>query len=1002
MAVSAAERRYVLEQLARLAEGDLSVLWNAAKLLATNEFRAYMMSGFTDIAGMYNQMAGQLAASWFEDSDPLSDYVAAVADPPPQERLEKSAQWGLRGDGEQGLARMNGSMQRAVFDGARDTIETNVKATGSRFIRVARPNACPFCKMLATRAGKYAYTSAQVKINPETGRPYADGRLTTVSGGRSSKKLDSEYHDHCYCTAVEIRSGQTESDVLTADEQRLLARWNEQYDKAVANAGTTDVKSVMSAWRETEPARDRVERRAFRQVRDTGGVTINLSGDSPVDGFAFAPFKTTEFKVAQSEFTPEHIDRYIEGHAAELAQPGNHLGMWTQGGDIYIDISRVGAADVDTLARAQKANQLAVYDLKSNTEIQLGTIDGSGRYTAVGSPADILAQHRRQVGGADERRSSLGLPDVGGGRTAEAVAPRPAPPVSESVKAFTERFPRVRVQFGEDDDPAMVADFLAGISEVLKDHPTTTVRAAGSPALTDIRASSAMPKSTLGWCGQHGETSYIEFNRAWLLDPEGFDKEARKRVAAGYYPALGGRSPAFQAGVHEAAHGFDAHNGFAASSAAERELRAVWERDHPFVPKLKDNGEFYDEFDWDDDYYYWLHTQLPQYSFVGSKQELKPREAVASAVADVACNGDDALEGSQVLNDLWNRRGKPELPSSVPDGLDELRLPPVEELEEAHAAIEKAKVERDKFEARKAKGTRGKPDSEEERTRAAMDPDRIRRNREALWEEVTEPVRTQGKMWYPDDGSNMVEIHKGAGSPLDGDPLAELKVKAMGAAYSPQVDWDAAKIDVQTHLLNIDKPYKERVDAFVAARGGMHYTENLRRADRVIAARTPEEIDLALRGSANATSHYFDNAQKIRHFYPNLRGGPGDYDLLTCDTWDSRGARLHPDERRALINADLLARNAAKKKPLPEDKVKLYSKGEQVPWNLVQRADKLADEANAAARAAGEPEPYMPSAPLMVKHGYDIIESATVEALPEGFDMASYQAGTWVWLRGSA
>jgi hypothetical protein len=44
---------------------------------------------------------------------------------------------------------------------------------------------------------------------------------------------------------------------------------------------------------------------------------------------------------------------------------------------------------------------------------------------------------------------------------------------------------------------------------------------------------------------------------------------------------------------------------------------------------------------------------------------------------------------------------------------------------------------------------------------------------------------------------------------------------------------------------------------------------------------------------------------------------------------------------------------------------------------------------------------YMPSAPL-VQYGYDIIEKATGPALPKGYNMSEYQAGTRVWLRGSA
>lgn len=44
----------------------------------------------------------------------------------------------------------------------------------------------------------------------------------------------------------------------------------------------------------------------------------------------------------------------------------------------------------------------------------------------------------------------------------------------------------------------------------------------------------------------------------------------------------------------------------------------------------------------------------------------------------------------------------------------------------------------------------------------------------------------------------------------------------------------------------------------------------------------------------------------------------------------------------------------------------------------------------------------MTSAPLIMQSGYDIIEKATATALPKGYNMSEYQAGTWFWLRGSA
>ena len=111
------------------------------------------------------------------------------------------------------------------------------------------------------------------------------------------------------------------------------------------------------------PSREVVEHQAYEAVKKNGGVTIDLAGHVPSDGYAYAPFKGTEMIVPEDKFTPEHIDRFINQHADELAQAGNHLGMWTQNGNVYLDISRVGDPTTETLAKAQAAHQLAVFDL---------------------------------------------------------------------------------------------------------------------------------------------------------------------------------------------------------------------------------------------------------------------------------------------------------------------------------------------------------------------------------------------------------------------------------------------------------------------------------------------------------------------------------------------------------------------------------------------------------------------------------------------------------------
>lgn len=241
MAVSAAERRFLLDQVTRLAQNDLDALWSAAEELPNGEFFDYLMVAYPELAANYHQIAGQIAASWFEESDPASTYTAAIAEPLVAQRLQKTTQWALGGDGLVGKARLKGSLQRATFDGARNTTLVNVDATGSRWIRVARPNACGFCRLLATRTDETAYTSKEAAMN-----------VVGRRGGRTrgNRKLGAKYHDDCYCQPVEIRSSQSVSDVLTARDAELVQQWNDEYLKARANAGTGDPKQILAAWRQ--------------------------------------------------------------------------------------------------------------------------------------------------------------------------------------------------------------------------------------------------------------------------------------------------------------------------------------------------------------------------------------------------------------------------------------------------------------------------------------------------------------------------------------------------------------------------------------------------------------------------------------------------------------------------------------------------------------------------------------------------------------------------------
>lgn len=238
MAVSAAERRFLLDQLNGLAANDLDNLWQAADTLSTTDFFDYVVAGFPELGNIYHQIAAQIAANWFEDSDPQSTYVAKVATPIPTKRLAESAKWALGGDGLVGKARLSGALQRAAFDGARDTTFLNIDATASRWVRVARADACAFCRLLASRTGEDAYTTKEA------------AQFVSTSRRRGSRKRGEKYHDHCYCVPVEIRATQSVGDVLDPETVNQVQRWNDEYLKARANAGTGDPKQILAAWRQ--------------------------------------------------------------------------------------------------------------------------------------------------------------------------------------------------------------------------------------------------------------------------------------------------------------------------------------------------------------------------------------------------------------------------------------------------------------------------------------------------------------------------------------------------------------------------------------------------------------------------------------------------------------------------------------------------------------------------------------------------------------------------------
>lgn len=283
MPVSAAERRFILDQLGVQAAATVERLWDAANRFGDVDFFTYISDAFPEIAIGYHQIAAEYAASWFEYDFP--DLTAVPVTAPAVEALKKSAEWALGADGRKALDRMGGTMQRAIYNGDRDTTVFNAESNGMRWMRVARPNACGFCRLLASRTddlyrseeAALGVVGRSVNLSIADRRMIASGQMTreealarrdqmqltyqigerrgTPRGRRTrgSKALGDPYHDDCKCTAKAVPLNQDPIEYLYETEPEfafLAEQWNTEYLKAREAAGSGDPKAILAEWRQ--------------------------------------------------------------------------------------------------------------------------------------------------------------------------------------------------------------------------------------------------------------------------------------------------------------------------------------------------------------------------------------------------------------------------------------------------------------------------------------------------------------------------------------------------------------------------------------------------------------------------------------------------------------------------------------------------------------------------------------------------------------------------------
>ncbi|MFI9507563.1 hypothetical protein [Nocardia sp. NPDC052566] len=262
-----AERQQLLDELSRLAAQDITTLWAQVATASDTQFAQMLIEAFPELVEPYSVAAAELGAEWYAESAPPSATYQPTSFLPDTAGLSTSAEWALGATGDAALGRLSGIAQRQIWTANRDTIIGNAESEpGSTWARVARPGACAFCAMLATRSNVYSSAAAATRVVGRGKEMSLSDRRIRAAGGdrraggkfaaggirtRGKRKLGERYHDHCHCQAKEVRPGQ----IYTPPD--YVQEWEAAYIKATRETaktgkyGAIDTKAVLAHMRES-------------------------------------------------------------------------------------------------------------------------------------------------------------------------------------------------------------------------------------------------------------------------------------------------------------------------------------------------------------------------------------------------------------------------------------------------------------------------------------------------------------------------------------------------------------------------------------------------------------------------------------------------------------------------------------------------------------------------------------------------------------------------------
>lgn len=208
MARAVSEFQNLLTDLNQEMQTRIARLVSMVRHLEQSELLGFITTAGPELVAPFLNAAADLTATWYEDQDPTSDFVADPVDLLTADDLAAAARWAmLQLDP---ITAWAGDAAKSLFDTSRQTVAVNAEREGIRWARHARPDACGFCRLLAV-AG-FHYTSEESAL--------------------AVRHKDAAGHDHCNCTAVPERGSKD-----STYPPEYLKQWKLDYEAARDLAG---------------------------------------------------------------------------------------------------------------------------------------------------------------------------------------------------------------------------------------------------------------------------------------------------------------------------------------------------------------------------------------------------------------------------------------------------------------------------------------------------------------------------------------------------------------------------------------------------------------------------------------------------------------------------------------------------------------------------------------------------------------------------------------------